>query len=229
MMFNLRTSIVRLLWISPLFLLVACGLGQPQTPTVDPSLLITEVALTVEAGITQTAAAMPTATFTPEPTSTPTLTATPAITITPLGTLPGLPGAGIGQPTVSADNAVFVADVSIPDNTQLEPKTEFTKTWRIKNTGSTTWNANYKLVYLDGVSITQIETVLKVTEVKLTTEVKPGSEVEISVPMVSPSKNGTYKIWWKMLNPQGYFFGEPLYVQIIVGDTSATVVPSATP
>ncbi len=224
-----KVKYLSVLVIIMLGLLTACGLGKPQTPTTDPSLLITQVFQTVEAELTSTAAAMPTSTFTPEPSSTPTMTATPAITTTPLGTLPGIPPIGIGQPTVSADNAEFVADVTVPDNSQILPKTEFTKTWRIKNIGTTTWNANYKLVYLDGVSISMVEAVLKVTEVKLTSEVKPGAEVEISVPMVSPSKNGTYKIWWKMLNPQGYFFGEPLYVQIVVGDTTVTVVPTATP
>jgi Ig-like domain from next to BRCA1 gene len=224
-----KVKYLSVLVIIMLGLLTACGLGKPQTPTIDPSLLITQVFQTVEAELTSTAAAMPTTTFTPEPSSTPTMTATPAITTTPLGTLPGIPPIGIGQPTVSADNAEFVADVTVPDNSQILPKTEFTKTWRIKNIGTTTWNANYKLVYLDGVSISMVEAVLKVTEVKLTSEVKPGAEVEISVPMVSPSKNGTYKIWWKMLNPQGYFFGEPLYVQIVVGATTVTVVPTATP
>jgi hypothetical protein len=229
-MYHPQVKYLSVMILLSLGLLTACGLGKPQTPTADPSLLITQVFQTVEAELTSTAAAMPTTTFTPEPSSTPTVTATPAITTTPLGTLPGgVPPVGIGQPTVSADNAEFVADVTVPDNSQILPKTEFTKTWRIKNIGTTTWNANYKLVYLDGVSISMVEAVLKVTEAKLTSEVKPGAEVEISVPMVSPGKNGTYKIWWKMLNPQGYFFGEPLYVQIVVGDTTVTLVPTATP
>ncbi len=217
------------IFISFSILLAACGLGKPKTPTPDPNLIITQVAQTVQADLTSTALAMPTATNTPEPTATPTMTATPGITITPLVTLPGIPTVGIGQPTASADNAAFVADVNLPDNSQILPKTEFTKTWRIKNSGSTTWTTNYKLVYLDGVPITDVGSVLKVTEVKLPAEVKPGAEVEISVPMVSPSKNGTYKIWWKMLNPQGFFFGDALYVQLVVGDTSVTLVPTATP
>lgn len=226
---KMNTKIVCIILALPVVFLAGCGAGKSQTPTIDPVLMITQVAETVQAELTNTAAALPTFTFTPEPSSTPTLTATPEITSTPQGSLPGLPTPGFAQPTASADNAAFVADVTIPDNTQILPKTEYTKTWRIKNTGTTTWNSNYKLVYLDGVSINEIGNVLKVTEVKLSAEVKPGAEVEISVPLVSQSKNGTYKIWWKMLNPQGYFFGEPLYVQIIVGDTSVTIVPTATP
>jgi len=213
--------------------ITACGIGEPKTPTPDPNLIITQVAQTIEANITLTAAAMPSATLTPEPTQTPASTNTSAVTATPAGTLalstPGLPTIPSGGTTGSADSMAFAADVTIPDNTQLSPSSEFTKTWRVKNTGSTTWNSGYQLVYWDGVPGNEVEKVLPVKQVKLTSEVKPGAEADVSVKMVSPSKNGTYKIWWRMVNPQGNPFGDQLYVLIILTDGTLTLVPSVTP
>jgi hypothetical protein len=214
-------------------LLAACGAGTPPTPTTDPNLIITQVAQTIEANLALTASAQPTETFTPEPSQTPIVTNTPAVTSLPVGTpgiptmaLPTVPGGGTG---ISPDAMAFSADVTIPDNTQLSPSSEFTKTWRVKNTGTTTWNSNYQLVYWDGVPITEIEKVLPVKQVKLSGEVKPGAEGEVSVKMVAPSKNGTYKIWWRLLNPAGSVFGDSLYALIIVNDGTITLVPSVTP
>ncbi len=214
-------------------ILTACGSGTPPTPTTDPNLIITQVAQTIEANLALTASAQPTQTFTPEPTQTPAATVTPAITALPAGTqgiptvaFPTVPGGGTG---LSPDAMAFSADVTIPDNTQISPSTEFTKTWRMKNTGTTTWNSNYQLVYWDGVPITEIEKVLPVKQVKLSGEIKPGAEGEVSVKMVAPSKNGTYKIWWRLINPQGSAFGDSLYVLIVVNDGTITLVPSVTP
>ena len=211
--------------------LTACGIGEPKNPTPDPNMIITQVAQTIEANITLTAAAMPTETLTPEPTQTPAMTSTPAITSTPAGTsaLPTLGLPTTGGSGVTADAMVFSADVTIPDNTQLSPSSEFTKTWRVKNTGITTWNSGYQLVYWDGVPGNEVDKVLPVKQVKLSGEVKPGAEGDVSVKMVAPSKNGTYKIWWRMLNPQGNPFGDSLYALIIVNDGTLTLVPSVTP
>ncbi len=232
-MFNNKIKFAGILLALSGLILTACGSGTPPTPTPDPNLIITQVAQTIEANLALTASAQPTATFTPEPTQTPTLTTTPAITTLPAGTqgiptvgLPTIPGGGVG---ISPDSMTFSADVTIPDNTQLSPSSEFTKTWRMKNTGTTAWNSNYQLVYWDGVPLTEIEKVLPVKQVKLSGEVKPGAEGEVSVKMVAPSKNGTYKIWWRLLNPQGSAFGDSLYVLIVVNDGTITLVPSITP
>jgi hypothetical protein len=232
-MFQNNFKLAVLVFVLSGLLLTACGSGTPPTPTTDPNLIITQVAQTIEANLALTASAQPTQTYTPEPTQTPAVTATPAITALPAGTqgiptisFPTVPGGGTG---ISPDAMAFSADVTIPDNTQISPSTEFTKTWRMKNTGTTTWNSNYQLVYWDGVPITEIEKVLPVKQVKLTGEVKPGAEGEVSVKMVAPSKNGTYKIWWRLLNPQGSAFGDSLYVLIVVNDGTITLVPSVTP
>ena len=45
------------------------------------------------------------------------------------------------QPVVR-ECAAFVADVTIADGSYIAPGSTFTKTWRIRNNGTTTWNTN---------------------------------------------------------------------------------------
>ena len=45
--------------------------------------------------------------------------------------------------------AAFVSDVTIPDGTVMAPGQSFTKTWKLKNIGTTSWS-NYNLKFFDG-------------------------------------------------------------------------------
>lgn len=42
-------------------------------------------------------------------------------------------------------NSVFLSDVTIPENTKLQPETKFVKTWRMKNDGDGVWSATTKV------------------------------------------------------------------------------------
>ena len=47
------------------------------------------------------------------------------------------------------NNAVFVSE-TVPDGTEYDVGESFTKTWRLKNVGTCTWNTNYKLKFKSG-------------------------------------------------------------------------------
>ncbi len=47
-------------------------------------------------------------------------------------------------PSQVNDNVAFVNDVSVPDGSVLSPGQSFTKTWLVRNTGTSTWGANYQ-------------------------------------------------------------------------------------
>lgn len=195
--------------------LTACG-----KPTEDPSVKITQIAQTVQAEMTQNAL------LTPSPTATvpPTATATP-VPATPTPSGPTATVTPIARATMpagsSADNAKYITDVTVPDGTVFTADSTFTKTWRIQNTGTTTWTTNYSLVYLEGVLGTG-----DMQSVKLTKEVKPGESIDISVNFTAPKTNGSYISWWRMFSASGYLFGESLNVQFNVGTASATVTPT---
>jgi len=203
----------------------------------------------VSAGSTETAAARPPTKTPPPMTDTPTLpTQTPRPTNTPISiatntlvfTPTNLPkttrtpvstsissggGASSGTPGVTCTNsAKFVADVSIPDGTQVNPGTGFTKTWRVENTGSCIWGTSYKLVFVRG------EQMGAPKQVPLPAEVKTGQSVDLSVNFIAPTDPGDYESYWKFNDPAGTLFGVgadgsgSLWVNVEVKDLKSGVV-----
>lgn len=195
-------------------LITACGSANPpQESTPDVAVIRTSAAGTVISQFTLTAAV-----FTPttSPPTEPAVTTTPATPSTPQAssTATTQPVAQVtnaqGTTVALCDNLEFVADVNIPDDTNMSPGQDFLKTWRVKNTGSCPWEAGYELVYagyadkMDG----QAQA--------LTQVVQPGQEVEVSVQFTAPSEIGEYLSAWQMSNPRGVTFPEAIYVRIIV-------------
>jgi hypothetical protein len=97
----------------------------------------------------------------------------------------------------------------------------FTKTWLVKNTGTCTWEAGFKLVLVSGEAMGGTSLVLK-------DPVSVGAEVELSVLMTAPTKTGTFRGDWRMSTPSGAYFGDYLWVIIVVGAALPTGTPTAT-
>jgi len=110
----------------------------------------------------------------------------------------------------TVDSATFIRDVTVPDGTVFSAGQPFVKTWRLRNTGTSTWGPGYQLVFMGGNRMGAPDSV------DLSRNVAPGEEVGISVNMTTSSANGTYQANWQMRNPQGVFFGEPVWVVIVV-------------
>ena len=130
-------------------------------------------------------------------------------------------GSGDGNCT---DQATYVSDVTIPDNTVIAPGIAFVKTWRLKNTGSCTWNNNYLVVHLLGAIMTQQPGYWIVQQGQT---VQPGQTVDISVGMTAPIENGNYTAYWglkgrngQLMPIQGGANGNSVYVIINVNDGS---------
>jgi hypothetical protein len=124
-----------------------------------------------------------------------------------------------------SDGSEYVADVTIPDNTLLNPGQSFTKTWRIKNSGTCTWVSSYQFAF---VADNQMG---GPASVAISGNVAPGSLYDVSVNLVAPATPGTYKGSWRMKNAEGQFFGSTPFVQIVVPaptNTSTPVTPTAT-
>lgn len=193
-------------------ILTACGSRAAEaTPTIEPQTVLTAAAQTAEAQLTVLAQPTATATLPPFPTSTltpsPTSTATPLIGFTPSPVAPGSP---------SGDLAEYWADITIPDGTDFKPGESFVKTWRLHNSGTSTWTSEFNLAFLGGAQMSAP------ASVNLTSSVAPGDMVDISVNMVAPQENGTYRGYWKMRNAGGQFFDFAIYVEInVVGGTPA--------
>jgi len=197
--------------------LAACGGNQSATPTISVSDVQTMAVSTFASGLTQTAVAMPT--------NTPTITPTPANTV--VATFAqlnanGTPGTVVGDPTASCYGLVFKSDVTIPDDTNMTPGQQFTKTWLVQNTGSCAWQPGFKWTLVGG-------NPMGGSSVTLTQAVSPGAEYQISVPLVAPTTVGESVGTWKMADASGTFFGEAPWVKVMVTSAATTGTPSITP
>ena len=207
--------------LSLALLLAACGPSSTQTPTVSADEVLTQAAGTVAVQLTQNAALTPspmpaTATRAPTNTTAPTAEGPVEPTQAPAPTNTTAPSA----PGQAPDSASFVEDVTIPDGTGAAPGIQFVKTWRIKNTGTTTWTQAYSLVYVDG------ERMSAPDSVPMPKDVRPGETVDISVTLTAPSKTGSHQTFFRLRNASGQYFrldgtGD-LWLKISVGGASPT-------
>jgi Ig-like domain from next to BRCA1 gene len=183
--------------------MLACNLPSNNSSQQNPDAILTAAALTVQAQLsannTPTLSSADTATSAP---SANTATFTPI----PISTLPAVPSA---TPTSNCDNALFITDVTYPDNTVVSAGTSFTKTWRLQNTGSCSWTPSYALVFVSDNAMNGP------TAESLIGNVNPGQTVDISVNLQAPASNGTYTGNWGLRNASGIIFSH-FYVQIIV-------------
>jgi hypothetical protein len=122
-------------------------------------------------------------------------------------------------PTVSpanCDKASFVADVRVPDGTLFTPGAAFSKTWRLKNSGSCTWTTSYSIVFYSGHQMGAS------TAVNFPYAIPPGETVDLTVNMVAPALEGEYRGFWILRNSSGNLFGignnadSPFWVDIHV-------------
>jgi hypothetical protein len=106
-------------------------------------------------------------------------------------------------------DAAYVADVTMPDNTTVDPGATFVKTWRIRNSGTCQWRDRYALAYVKGDRMDSEATIA-------VNDTAPGETVEVSVPLTAPSSPGTYRGEWRMRSEKGAAFGPFLSTQIVV-------------
>jgi hypothetical protein len=222
--FHLTRKLPLLIFVIGALSFAACNM--PARATSSPTLNVTQAYQTVEARLTEAISrtpsitpTLPNVTLTPgSPSPSPTQavqTTTPANTPAPGSCDQASPGIPI--------------DVTIPDDTILRPGEIFTKTWRLENVGTCTWNNNYALIWFSG------EQLDADPAVPLSGNTAPGGTADLSVEMKAPQTQGTYQGWWKLRNPAGELFGigpnsdSGFWVRIIVeGQPLGTGTPTVT-
>jgi uncharacterized protein YkwD len=187
------------------------------TVTVLITLLLSScsaLAGTEPPAITETQAPTPTsapATETLIPTETLVTPATEVtITPTPQATRPP------NDPNCT-NSAAFVADVTIPDNTEIAAGTTFEKTWRVSNTGTCIWAADYTLTYY---SEERMNAPASVT-LPLT---YPGQTADISISLTAPNSIGRHQGNFVIKNPAGLIMqvNDDSRLWVIINSTAAT-------
>ena len=177
-----------------LLLLTACVKTSGEAPIRVPVLFVTSTLPPYQPGLTLPTPVPPTA----SPTSDP-LTASP----TP----------------ACRDSAVFVEDVTYPDNTRLTAGEKFTKTWKLQNTGNCKWTG-YTVAFVSGDKMEAPDSVP-------VPETEAGKTVEVSIDLVAPSDDGAYTANFELRDAEGKSIPlgtEPTFwAKIVVGEE----IPSA--
>ncbi len=163
-----------------------------------------------------------------QPTPTPGIAATPTSPAMPTPPPPPQPSAT--PPGYCIDGMVFVADLTYPDYNitavpLLPPGTPFQKGWRIRNTGTCTWNTGYTLRYADG---NHPAASMGGAPAPILAVVPPGGTYDMYVNLVAPIQTGIYRGNWALYNPQGLALGQKLWVAIQV-PPPATATPLPKP
>jgi hypothetical protein len=195
-------------------ILAACALLLGAcSAALDESAIATAVAMTVRAQDTEEAAR---ASATPLSTDPP-----PFVSPTAAGATkapPTAPPTGVGGGPSTCIGASLVGE-TVPDGTIMNPGQVFTKTWRIKNTGTCPWDSSWKLVFTQG------DLMGGAYIYDFPQPATPGQTVDVPVVLTAPATDGTYKGYWKIQSPWGGIFGvgeydSAFWVQVVVGTSS---------
>jgi hypothetical protein len=182
-----------------LMVVTACKISFGGDEQDEQSAIQTAIAATLTASGAQTAATMtvePTATTEPEDTAVAVPTKTP------------LPC-----------NAAYFVSETVPDGTDFNPGETFTKTWRLKNIGTCTWNTNYKLKFGSG------DQMNGPSSQKLANSVGPNEQIDIAVDLKAPTTPKSYKGIWQIVDDEGRVFVYNIWVAIDVVEPAAASKP----
>ncbi len=169
------------------------------------------------------------------PTVEPTVAPTDPPAAQPTVALPTIaptaaPAQGVSDQSCT-DSAEFVSDVSVPDNVLFAPNTPFTKTWRLKNTGTCVWDSSYLVQWVSGATMSQQPGYFIVPAGQT---VEPGETVDVSVDMAAPAEVGYYTAYWGLKGRDGQLMpitggakGDSFFVKIRVNDSGASGLPGA--
>ncbi len=188
----------RIVYSAFLLLLTACGpaaqdepLFIPPAPVASPLPAATTISLW---------------TPTPETESAP-LT---AVKTTPSPTPEASPTASETPSAVCVNDLKFLADLTIPDGSQVNAGERIDKQWRVINSGSCDWDGGYRLKLVGGFPPLGAE----INQALF--PARAGAEVTIQVIFIAPDSSGVYRSAWQAYTPDGAPFGETIYIEINV-------------
>merc|ERR1712166_1120033 len=109
----------------------------------------------------------------------------------------------------------FVADLSLPDRTELMPGDVISKTWRVINSGADTWPDQSRLTHVGS-------DLFEGARPSAVPCLEPGTETELSLDeMITPAEPGRYMSHWSLCTPEGNKFGDRLWFDVTVLSTEA--------
>jgi hypothetical protein len=232
----IRTIVIFFLLI--MLVSIACNLPNYKLPDTDPGKVLTQVAINVVTNLTMTAAAaapQPTSNQPPptwtlidneNPNETPFPPSATGIIPTGLSTNLSVTDAtrSLGPeailsltPSSFPVTCIYRANLEYTNTSDGDLYTlnkEFTKVWRLKNTGSCDWTISYEFFFVRGDLLGA-----KVASPLAKDVVPPNGYADVKIKMKAPNKPGIYTGYW-MIRGDGHVFGigpkgnDPLWIKI---------------
>ncbi|MCQ3936423.1 MAG: hypothetical protein DPW18_05175 [Chloroflexi bacterium] len=155
----------------------------------------------------------------PQPTPTPFRPPTAILPTQPLPTTTPVPAlfTPTFTPTITATptegpcaNVLsFLDDVTVEDGSVFAPGAAIDKQWLVQNSGTCDWDADYKLKWVGG-------TTLGAAEEQPLYPAKAGTQATLRILFTAPAEPGTYQTTWQAVDPDGNFFGDTVFMEIVV-------------
>ena len=122
----------------------------------------------------------------------------------------------------AAANAGFAADV---DLNRVAAEATFRATWTFRNSGPTTWDDRYQLVYSDAPhpetaafsrSSLGARPAVAITDIGAPAQVRPGESVSLTLHFTAPKAPGIHTTNWQLAGPDGRRFGPVRWLRAVV-------------
>lgn len=115
-------------------------------------------------------------------------------------------------PTPTCFNGLrFLSDLTIPDGTLVEPGETLDKRWEVENSGTCNWDDRYRvgLIAGPGMGVPVQQTLVPALA---------GTQTMIRMVFIAPKEEGNYRSAWQAYDPDGNAFGDPFFIDVIVGE-----------
>jgi len=113
------------------------------------------------------------------------------------------------RPEECTNNLTFIADLTVPDNSNYIFGEIIDKQWLVENSGTCNWDSNYRLRHTEGTALNAPE------EIALY-PARAGTQATLRIIFTAPFTADFFLSGWQAIAPDGTPFGDPIYIKINV-------------
>lgn len=103
----------------------------------------------------------------------------------------------------------FLDDITVEDGTAFSPNTSIDKQWLVQNDGTCDWDSTYQIKWVGG------DPMGANTEQSLY-PARAGTQATLRIIFTAPAIAGEYESAWQAVDPDGNFFGDLIFIKIVV-------------
>ncbi len=107
------------------------------------------------------------------------------------------------------DNLSFLDDITVDDGTSFLPSASIDKQWLVQNSGTCNWDLTYRVKWVGGDPMGAVQ------EQSLY-PARAGTQATLRMTFTAPAESGSYESAWQAVDPNGNFFGDLIFIKIVV-------------